>query len=144
MKSRMVLLVGFLLLTLFSNFCLPQEKQDDKISSKKHQISKSLIMGIESENHGLKTSAIYFAGEYCCDRAVIPLLKVLHSDTSECARIVAALSLYKIGDERGLFAIKQASKFDDSKRVRRLCDKFYTAYIMKDYKDVQNIALKEK
>jgi hypothetical protein len=51
-------------------------------------------------------------------------------------RIIAALSLYKIGDSRGIFAIRQAIKFDESKRVSKLCDKFYRAYLQAKEKPV--------
>jgi hypothetical protein len=35
---------------------------------------------------------------------------------------MAALSLFKIGDERGLFAVKQAIKFDDNDQVKKMCE----------------------
>ena len=59
---------------------------------------------------------------------LIPL-DILHNNQSEELRILAALSLYKIGDSRGIYAIKQAIKFDESERVSRLCETFYKAYL---------------
>ena len=88
----------------------------------------SLIMGINSDNFGLRTSAAYMLGELKCEKGVIPLMRMLKSEDREDARIVAALALLKIGDARGIFAIKQATRFDDSERVRRLCANFYHAY----------------
>jgi hypothetical protein len=55
---------------------------------------------------------------------------------------MAALALYKIGDARGLYAIKQAIRFDDSERVRNLCTKFYKAYLSKEIEDSFIVALK--
>lgn len=90
---------------------------------------ESLIMGINSENLGLKTSSAYMLGELKCSKAVIPLLKMLKDEERDDARIVAALALQKIGDARGIFAIKQAIRFDSSERVRRLCTNFYHSYL---------------
>jgi len=97
-------------------------------------IVKNLINGINSGNEGLRLSSAYFLGEMEADEAVIPLLKILKSDPNEDARILAALSLYKIDDSRGLFAIKQAITFDDSEVVRRTCSLFYRAYLEKSIK----------
>ena len=88
----------------------------------------SLIMGINSNNFGLRTSAAYMLGELKCEKGVIPLMRMLKSEDREDARIVAALALFKIGNAKGIFAIKQAIKFDQSERVRRLCTNFYHAY----------------
>jgi HEAT repeat protein len=102
----------------------------------------NLLVGLESDNFGLKTSSAYLLGELESAKAVIPLLKILHNDANEEARIMAALALYKIGDARGLYAIKQAIRFDDSERVRNLCTKFYKAYLSKEIEDSFIVALK--
>lgn len=91
----------------------------------------NLINGINSENQGLKTSSTYFLGEIKADEAVIPLMNILKSDDNEESRIMAALSLVKIGDRRGIFAIKQAIKFDSSERVQKMCSIFYQNYLSK-------------
>lgn len=91
----------------------------------------SLIMGINSDNFGLRTSAALMLGELKCEEAVIPLLHMLKSEEREDARIAAALALLKIGNAKGIFAIKQAIRFDQSDRVRRLCTNFYNSYIEK-------------
>ena len=63
------------------------------------------------------------------DEAVIPLMKILKSDDNEESRIMAALSLIKIGDLRGIYAVKQAIKYDQSERVNKLCLNFYRDYM---------------
>ena len=92
----------------------------------------NLMVGLESENFGLKTSSAFLLGEIHSSKAVIPLMKILRSDENEEARITAALALYKIGDARGIYAVKQAIRFDESERVRKLCSKFYIAFIIKE------------
>ena len=89
---------------------------------------KSLIQGINSDNFGLKVSSAQRLGELKISEGVIPLMSMLRNDDDERARIAAALALIKIGDARGLFAVKQAAKFDDSERVRAMCEKFYLSY----------------
>lgn len=95
----------------------------------KHLIELNLIEGINSDNEGLKVSAAYLAGEIKSDMSVIPLLRMFNSGANDKVRIAAALSLVKIGDPRGLKAIKFAFQYDDSKYVRNLCKIFYCCYL---------------
>jgi len=117
-----------LFVTLISFSAFAENNQVDKV---KDSAVESLIMGVNSDNFGLRTSAAYMLGELKCEKGVIPLMRMLKSEEREDARIVAALALLKIGNSKGIFAIKQAIKFDDSERVRRLCANFYHAYLEK-------------
>jgi len=58
---------------------------------------KSLMLGLSSDNFGLKTSAAYMIGELKVESAVIPLMRMLRNEESDKAKIVAALALYKLG-----------------------------------------------
>jgi len=122
--TKLILL--FVTLISFSTFA--ENNQVDKI---KDSAVESLIMGVNSDNFGLRTSAAYMLGELKCEKGVIPLMRMLKSEEREDARIVAALALLKIGNAKGIFAIKQAIKFDDSERVRRLCANFYHSFLEK-------------
>jgi len=93
---------------------------------------ENFLVGLKSDNAGLQSSSAYMLGEFTSKEAVVPLMKILKSNSKEELRIQAALSLLKIGDARGIFAIRQAIKFDNSKRVRDICNKFYNAYISKE------------
>ncbi len=137
MKKLNFLLV-ILIPILLSIQIFPQTVPDYKRTADEACFN-SLLSGIDSENNGLQTGCAYMLGEVQCDKGVIPLLRVLHNDKREEARILAALSLYKIGDSRGIFAIKQAIRFDDSKRVRRLCKIFYNAYLLKKEKPSSSV-----
>ena len=92
-------------------------------------IDINYLKGVESDNLGLKISSTYYLGERQSTKAVIPLLKVLKQDPSIEARITAALALFKIGDERGIFAIKRASEFDNNEQIRKMCAIFYQMYL---------------
>ena len=122
--TKLILL--FVTLISFSTFA--ENNQVDKV---KDSAVESLIMGVNSDNFGLRTSAAYMLGELKCEKGVIPLMRMLKSEEREDARIVAALALLKIGNAKGIFAIKQAIKFDDSERVRRLCANFYHSFLEK-------------
>ena len=117
------LILVFISLITFSAFAVNNQGENVKDNT-----VASLIMGINSDNFGLRTSAAYMLGELKCEKGVIPLLRMLKSEDREDARIVAALALLKIGDAKGIFAIKQAIRFDQSERVRRLCANFYNSY----------------
>ncbi len=97
-------------------------------------IDNSLLMGVKTNNLGLKVSAAYYLGERQSSRAVIPLMDVLHTDQSVEARIIAALSLYKIGEEKGIYVIKRAIEFDKNEQVRRMCEIFYMMFLKEQEK----------
>jgi len=86
---------------------------------------ESLLNGINSENVGLKTSAVSVSGKIKETKAVIPLMRLLKSSDDERVRIQAAVSLHEIGDARGMYAIQRAIRFDSSERVKRICKLLY-------------------
>jgi hypothetical protein len=68
-------------------------------------------------------------GELKATEAVVPLMAILRSDDRECCRTVAALALCRIGEARGVFAVKRAVKFDESESVQQKCAWFYEQYV---------------
>jgi len=95
----------------------------------KDLVVTNLLNGLQSQNRGLKESAAFMLGEEKASRGVLPLMQMLRDGDQESSRIVAALSLCRIGDPRGVYAVKQAARFDDSERVRTLCAWFYNQYV---------------
>jgi len=104
---------------------------NDKIQSQYSTIEKNLLVGIDSDNQGLKLSSAYFLGEIKSEKAIIPLLSILHNSDECCARQVAALALFKINSERGIFAIKQAIKFDDDYQTKKICKILYNQHLLR-------------
>lgn len=126
-KSKIALLV----LMIFAVFTVSTFGNDLPTTTElknREGVVKSLLMGIKSDNYGLRTSAAYMVGELKISEAVIPLLRMLRDESSEEARIMAAVALFKIADARGIYAIKQAIRFDDSLRVSKMCEKIYNCY----------------
>jgi HEAT repeat protein len=138
MKSS-ILLFSVSLILIFSFQILPQETADQN-SPEIEACFKTLQQGLNSDNLGLQAGCVYMIGELCLQRSVVTLLKMLHNCPSEELRILAALSLYKIGDSRGIYAIKQSIKFDESKRVQRMCEIFYKAYVQGNVNNTINVA----
>ena len=91
-------------------------------------IEQNYLEGVQSDNEGLRVSSAYFLGEMKSDKAVIPLMRMLRNDESESARLMAALSLIKIGDARGVYMVKKTADLNDSDRVKKLAKFLYAAY----------------
>ena len=138
--KRLKLLFAVSLSLIFSFQIFPQETTV-KTSAEMEACFETLQQGLNSDNAGLIAGCTYMIGEVRCQRSIISLLDMLHKSDSEELRILAALSLYKNGDSRGIYAIKQSIKFDESKRVQRMCDIFYKAYQRGDTESITNVAL---
>ena len=80
-------------------------------------------------NDGLRRSAIYQLGELEATDAVIPIMAVLRRCHDEKCRVAAAWALCKIGDARGEYAVKQAVRFDDSRKVQLHAAWYYNLYV---------------
>ncbi len=126
---RKTSLISFLFL-LSLNFVLVAKVNVNRENLENSE--KTLLLSIESDNLGLSISSIQILGELNSNTAVIPLMKVLHNSNNVKIRLAASLALYKIGDKRGIYALKMAAKYDDNERVRKLCSKFYTQYLIEN------------
>ena len=95
----------------------------------KNMIVENLMQGLCTQNKGVRESSAFMFGEAGLNAGVIPLMAMLRDCDEESSRIVAALSLARIGDPRGTYAVKQAARFDKSQKVRTLCAWFYNQYV---------------
>lgn len=130
MKRVTTLCILLALLFVYSNPTSAQEK--DKKEKKKvdvEKVEKNLLKGVDSENDGLRVSSAYYLGEAKSDKAVIPLMKMLRENKDEGERIMAALSLFKIGDERGMNLIKGIAEKDDNEHVKKMCKIFWDMHV---------------
>jgi len=120
--------IAIMMAVIFSTTSLAANKT--KALKASQQAVESLMMGLESENYGLKLSSAYMLGELSSKKAVFSLMRMLRTANNEDERIVAALALYKIGDPAGLNIVKKAISFDESGRVRKHCSDFYHQYVL--------------
>jgi len=97
------------------------------------QIEATLLVGLNSENFGLKVSSAYMLGEIKSENSVNALVKMLRENDNEKARLIAALSLLKIGTERSIFMVKQSRRFNENENVRDLCTHLYNCHLYKKY-----------
>jgi HEAT repeat protein len=126
MKRVLSLTVAIILLAFSTTIALDPDKPKSHVTI--DQIEASLLNGLNSQNQGLAISSTQVLGNLKSSKAVIPLMRVLKSNSDEASKIAAALALYNIGDQRGIYAIKKAAKFDESAKVRSFCTKFYNQY----------------
>ena len=90
---------------------------------------ENLKVGIKSDNSGLKKSSIYFAGYYRIKETVPVLTEQIKKEGDPKVRVLIALVLYKIGDEKSIGLVKELSAKDKNPEVRRMCACIYDAYI---------------
>ena len=95
-------------------------------------IEDNYLAGLESDNYGIKVSCAYFLGDAGSERAVIPLLKML-SEEDPGAKFVAAWSLLKIGDKRGVYRVKMEAERSDSDYTRVILDYLYKDFCLEKY-----------
>lgn len=96
-------------------------------------IEMNRLVGLTSDNDGLRISCAFNLGEMKSTKAVHTLMKMVREGKSEEERIIAALSLVKIGDPQGVYFVKQSAKFNDCERTRKICEKFYNGYLIQKY-----------
>jgi len=105
---------------------------DDRGEAQRDASVASLLEAVRSDISSLNASAAFVLGDLRCERAVVPLMRLLHDSPDPSVRIASALALCRIGDRRGAFAVKQAVKFDSSPKVQRLCAWFYNEHVQPD------------
>jgi len=98
-----------------------------------NQVEQNLLAGIKSGNIGLQTSSAYFLGEMKSDLAKIPLLRLVRNGDTEEARIIAALSLYKIESNIGMYRLKHLAETDESELARQVFARIYQKYVADKY-----------
>ena len=94
----------------------------------KENAIKNLIVGIQSENEGLRKNAIYYAGLYEIKEAAEALIDQFKNEKNTKVRVLIALALYKIGDGTGMEAVYTAAIKDNDPKVKRICNAIVDEY----------------
>jgi hypothetical protein len=127
MKALALFFVAaFLMLAVAAN---AQDVRKEIGAAKFDQAVANLLAALDTKNPGLMRSAIYRLGEFKAEKAVIPLMAVLHNNGDEKTRIAAAYALCKIGAGVGTYAVKQAVRFDDSEKVKMQAAWYYNLLV---------------
>ncbi len=140
MKARLFL-TGILMLTVVLTASTFANVSPSSKTNTYETIELNRLIGLSEDNEGLRVSAAFNLGEMKSQKAVIPLMKLLKDGKTDEEKIIAALSLIKIGDPQGVFLVSRAAQFQESARVRRVCEKFYNGYLIQKASVLKSSAL---
>lgn len=112
MKTSRIISYSLILVMIISGSVLAQQEMSEK------EYNQYLVNSLKDENIGIRTSAAQLLGERKVQEAVEPLIKMLKSEKRYSARIVVALALFNIGDQKALPELEQLAKKDKCKCVR--------------------------
>lgn len=128
--TSLVLIAFFLTCFTFAQTLETVKETDPRYSF----VEDNLIKGLKDENLGLRTNCAFWLGEMRSQKAVIPLMKVFRSDDDQRAQIMAAVSLTKIEDDRGVFIVRRVGEFSNDPRMKRVCERLYVGYLLNQRK----------
>lgn len=131
-KNVFTILVAFATALVFStasnSFGKNQFGDVEKLMSKNN--IKSFVMGLKSSNAGLVKSCIHYAGLYKITETVNPLVDILNDTFKDfTTRVSAAMSIYNIGNDAGINAIRVFSESSKEEKIREVCSAIYQDYL---------------
>jgi hypothetical protein len=94
------------------------------------QIESNYLKGLNSEVDNLKLCCAYFLGEMQSKKALIPLMEMFRDEKND-TKLVAAWSLLKIGDPRGVYLVKSAIDNKECDGIRCMLHFLYMDYCLK-------------
>lgn len=132
MKRNILFAAAFVLTFAFffsSNLFGKTGISDTNKTFKENHI-KMLLMGINSDNAGLIKSCIHYAGLYKITETVDPLVDILNDKSKDfTTRVSAAMSIYNIGNNAGINAIRVFSESSKEEKIREVCSAIYQDYL---------------
>ena len=131
MKKLLFLWLSLSFVVAITTVSFAQADKEISTPSKYEAIEANYLTGINSDNQGLKVSSAYFLGNMKSIRAVIPLMKMFRNEKNNGAKLVAAWSLLKIGDSRGVFLVKRESELGNCDGINCMLHQLYEDYCLK-------------
>jgi hypothetical protein len=111
MRSLFVKLLVVVFLILICNSVFSGQDLSS-LSEKQYAVAEQNFMkGLESNSIGMRANSIFYLGEMKSQTAASYLIHIIHNDKCAACRIIAALSLFKIGDKTGIHEIKKIREF---------------------------------
>ena len=106
--------------------------QNQKISDlSKHKYAlQNLVIGIHSENEGVRESSIYFAGQYRFIDTEDALIEQLKVEKDSDIKVLIGLALFRMNSEKGMNELQMLTKKDSNPRVRRMSQAIYNEYLV--------------
>jgi hypothetical protein len=131
MKKLLFLWLSLSFVVAITTISFAQADKEISTPSKYEAIEANYLTGLNSDNQGLKVSSAYFLGNMKSSRAVIPLMKMFRNEKNNGAKLVAAWSLLKIGDARGVFLVKRESELGNCDGINCMLHQLYEDYCLK-------------
>ena len=97
-------------------------------AKKQKKAVENLIVGIQCSNEGVKRDCIYYAALYELTETVNVLVDELKKEKNPKNRILIALALYRIGDEKGIQAVYDAASIETDAKVKRTYNAIVAEY----------------
>ena len=106
--------------------------QNQKVSdlAKNKFALENLVAGIHSENHGVRESTIYFAGQYRFIDTEDALIEQLKVEKDSDIKVLIGLALFRMNSENGMNELQTLTKKDSNPRVRRMSQAIYNEYLV--------------
>ena len=106
--------------------------QNQKVSelAKNKFALENLVSGIHSENHGVRESTIYFAGQYRFIDTEDALIEQLKVEKDSDIKVLIGLALFRMNSEKGMNELQMLTKNDSNPRVRRMSQAIYNEYLV--------------
>ena len=133
MKTYKGLLTVVLLAVAILSTGFAQKNSIKDITENEYAL-KNLVAGIQSDNTGVKRSAIYFAGKYRIAEVEDVLINQLNEEDDASTRILIALVLFEMGREEGLVEVQELSLNDEDAKVKRMATQIFNEYLVNDSK----------
>ena len=127
-KSVSVATLTVLLAMLLSFNIVAQPSSISNITKNKYALD-NLKAGINSENIGVRKSAVYLTGKYKINELVDCLVERLENENESSIRLLIAYSLYEIKDAEGMKAVKELSLLDKDAKVKRMSKNLHKEYL---------------
>jgi hypothetical protein len=86
------------------------------------------VEGLKSADPLIRFDSAYILGETKEKSADIALMKAMREDVDYSVRIVAALSLIKMGSPVGVHLVKRIAQLSDCPKTCKILNKFYNSY----------------
>jgi hypothetical protein len=106
--------------------------QNQKISEvSKHKYAlQNLVIGIHSENEGVRESSIYLAGQYRFIDTEDALIKQLKVEKKSDIKVLIGLALFRMNSEKGMSELQRLASADENPRVSRMSYAIYNEYLV--------------
>ena len=126
-KVYFILVVVLFFLLVSNSFGQNQKIAD--LSKHKYAL-QNLIMGIQSENDGVRESSIYLAGQYRFIDTEDALIKQLKVERRSDIKVLIGLALLRMNSEKGMNELQQAALRDKDQHVKSMSQAIYNEYLV--------------